>query len=129
MQGQRLAALVFCGLVSCLSGCGELSIRSWINIDPNASSGTIDLGSAATQPVNRLQGGFHALLRLDTTDLPGPLTGTVVVEDMRATGETATFGTVCIWNDSSGVSEGIVEYELGTATARGTETPTSLRYA
>jgi hypothetical protein len=120
MQGRRLAVLVLGGLVSFLAGCGELSVRSWINIDPNESSGTIQFGPTFNQPVNRIQGGFHALVRLDTTDLPGPLAGTVVVEDVRAAGTTATFGTVCIWSDPFGRSEGIVEYELETETARGT---------
>ena len=69
--------------------CGELSIRSWIVVDEAASAGsvTVVVGVPQTFTITRLEGGFLAAIQVDTRDLPGPLNGTIVVEDVRLVGE------------------------------------------
>ena len=94
------AALVGGALTVAMSGCGMLSIESWVVIDGAKSSGSVSVNGGAAQALTDLQGGFLGLITVDTTKLPGPLNGPISVEDVRiATG--GPFGTVCISADAS----------------------------
>src|SRR5262249_26269227 len=95
-----------------MSGCGKLSIQSWVVIDGAKSSDSVSINGGAAKAVTDLQGGFLGLTSVDTTKLlQGPLTGPISVEDVRiATG--SPFGTVCISADASKPSTGTVSLNV-----------------
>jgi len=94
-----------------MSGCGMLSIQSWVVIDGAKSSGSVSINGGAAQALTDLQGGFLGLITVDTTKLPGPLSGPISVEDVRiATG--GPFGTVCISADATNPSSGTVSLNV-----------------
>jgi hypothetical protein len=101
-----------------MSGCGILSIESWVVIDTAKSTGSVSIAGGPAQALTDLQGGFLGLIQVDTTKLPGPLSGPISVEDVRiATG--GPFGTVCISADASNPSTGKVSLNVlaGTGSA------------
>jgi hypothetical protein len=105
------AALVGGALTVAMSGCGKLSIESWVVIDGAKSSGSVSVNGGAPQNLTDLQGGFLGLITVDTTKLPGPLSGPISVEDVRiATG--SPFGTVCISADASNPSTGSISLNV-----------------
>jgi len=108
------AALVGGALTVAMSGCGMLSIESWVVIDGAKSSGSVSVNGGAAQALTDLQGGFLGLITVDTTKLPGPLNGPISVEDVRiATG--GPFGTVCISADASNPSSGSISLNILTS--------------
>jgi hypothetical protein len=120
-----------------MSGCGVLSIESWVVIDGAKSSGTFSINGAAPSPLSDLQGGFLGLIQVDTTSLPGPLSGPLSVEDVRIA-VAGPFGQeICISADAAHPSTGTVSLNVlagsGSATlnlnllasALGVETPLS----
>ena len=55
------AALVGGALTVAMSGCGMLSIESWVVIDGAKSSGSVSVNGGAAQALTDLQGGFLGL--------------------------------------------------------------------
>lgn len=93
-------------------GCGQLTIRTWVNVIEDESSGSLNALSA-DYPITRFQGGFLTRIQVDTRQLPGPLEGTAVVEDVRVASVNEAFaGNICIWNDPDGSSGGPVVLDL-----------------
>jgi len=95
-----------------MSGCGMLSISSWVVIDGAKSSGSVSINGGPAQALTDLQGGFLGLISVDTTKLlQGPLTGPISVEDVRIANG-SPFGTVCISADASKPSTGTVSLNV-----------------
>ncbi|MGH0034034.1 MAG: hypothetical protein ACQGVK_03315 [Myxococcota bacterium] len=104
-----LTALVL--LVIALGGCGELTTRTWITIVEDESGGFVNVqflgGPPVDYPIVRLQGGFLAEVVVNLADLPGPMTGSITLTDVRIAGQVeGLVGRLCAWNDPSGTSEG-----------------------
>lgn len=100
------------------SGCGELTIRSWVKVITAESSGSAKVtlfGQPFTFAMSRIQGGFLSTVRIDTREiLSGPLQGTIELEDARLAAQGAgTLGRVCTWLDPTGQSIGQVVLDLG----------------
>jgi hypothetical protein len=116
---RSIAALLIGGVFTvAMSGCGILSIESWVVIDTAKSSGSVSINGGPAQALTDLQGGFLGLIQVDTRALPGPLSGPISVEDVRiATG--GPFGTVCISADATKPSTGTVSLNVlgGTGSA------------
>jgi hypothetical protein len=102
------------------TGCGNLTIRSWVKVVTANSSGTLqsDLIGPNAVPINRLQGGFLGAIQLDTSKLPAPLDGTVAVDDVRIAGDTnsatqfSLVGMVCVWGDPNNPSSGTIHLDI-----------------
>jgi hypothetical protein len=117
----RTARFVALAAALLSAGCGQLSIKTWVNVDPAESGGSVTLIGAGTEtPILNLQGGFLASFQVDTRDLPGALVGTAEIEDVRIAGNNQGLaGRVCTWNDSAGSSGGTISLDLlsGVSTA------------
>jgi len=118
--GFRSVAAVLAGsaFAVVMSGCGVLSIESWVVIDSAKSTGSVAIAGGTPQDLTDLQGGFLGLIQVNTNALPGPLSGPIKVEDVRiATG--GPFGTVCISADAGNPSTGNVSLNVlaGTGSA------------
>lgn len=114
--GMRLLVLGASALAA--SGCGQLTIRSWVKVVQAESSGSVRLvffGSPITLGLSRIQGGFSSTVRIDTREiLSGPLQGTIELEDVRmAMQGQSSLGMVCTWADPTGPSTGTVVLDLG----------------
>jgi hypothetical protein len=109
-QSIALAAVLMIG-----TGCGRLTIRTWIKVVEADSSGFVrsDLLGPDPLPFSRVQGGFLAVVTVDTSRIPAPLDGTIVLEDVRVAAEEPTaLGRVCTWGDPAGSSAGTVHLDL-----------------
>ncbi len=120
----RRAAVAAIGLVASLAlGCGEMTTRTWITIDQEASGGYVEFGLFPDQPateyaMKRLQGGFLVEVTLNTADLPGPMNGQIELKDVRIAGKVAgPIGKLCTFGDPTGFSGGplVVDVLGGTA--------------
>ena len=118
MRSRWLVRLLALGLLCFGStGCGVYTIRTWINVIPEESSGSVDLvffGQPATLALSRVQGGLQGLVQIDTRHLlDQPLEGNFFFEDARiaATGEGA-LGRVCTWLNPNVLSGGVVQIDL-----------------
>jgi hypothetical protein len=112
----RVLAAVVSASALMATGCGNLTIRSWIKIIEDQSSGSLQsdvLGSTAI-PLNRLQGGFLGAIVLDTRTLPGPVDGTVNVDVVRITADSAPsiVGPICIWGNPAVASTGTAHLDI-----------------
>jgi hypothetical protein len=121
-RGQQWLAALIGTLIFTATGCGELTIRTWITVDEAQSGGFVQLDppNGDPRPVNRLQGGFLAAVTLDTTQLLDlPIHGTITIEDVRLAGQTSAFGKLCTWANPAAASEGTLELDLvhGVGTA------------
>lgn len=99
------------------TGCGELTMRTWINIIEEESDGFVTLQMPGGAPIDfdllRLQGGYLAKVTLNTAQLPGPMHGTLELEDVRMAGQVAgMIGKLCTWNDPEGSSGGTLTVNL-----------------
>ena len=116
----RVLGLVLGASGLLVTGCGKLTIQSWVKVVSDQSSGSLqsDLLGPNAVPVNRLQGGFQGDIALNTTTLPAPLDGTVAVNDVRIAGDTnsaTTFsvvGMVCVWGDPNAPSSGTIHLDI-----------------
>jgi hypothetical protein len=112
---RQLSTLTLAGLAAFAStGCGGLTIRTWVTVLEDESSGQIQTGTSAPVPVSRLQGGFLAAVKIDTNQiLSGPLHGTIEIEEVRIAGQApGGIGRICTWADPAGVSAGTVTLDL-----------------
>lgn len=117
-----ISTLAIAAVAMLSTACGEMTTRTWINLVEEESGGsvTIRLGRDSTFDMLRLQGGFFATVKMNTLDLPGPMHGTIVLEDVRMAGEIeGLLGRLCTWNDPNGASTGEMEVDLlgGTTTS------------
>jgi hypothetical protein len=99
------------------TGCGELSIRTWVTVIESESSGSVEVGLGSPPPVfplERVQGGFLTTVRIDTREIAdGPLHGTIEIEDLRIAAENVGgLGKVCTWGDPTGASGGTVVLDI-----------------
>lgn len=120
----RAATLAVCAAALMATGCGNLTIRSWVKVITDQSSGTVtsDALAGAVFDITELQGGFLGAIVLDTTTLPGPVKGTLSLDDVRILGNTVgVLGYVCIWGNPTVASKGTVNLDIlksqGSATA------------
>jgi len=121
---RRAVATMGLAAVAMLStACGEMTTRTWINIVPEDSGGTVTIylgPNPLAFDLLRLQGGFLAEVKLNTLDLPGPMNGTILLQDVRMAGEIdGLLGKMCTWNDPTGSSTGELVVDLlgGTTTS------------
>jgi hypothetical protein len=112
---RQLSAWALAGLAGLLgTGCGELTIRTWVTVVPEESSGEIQTGTNRPVAVSRLQGGMLAAVTIDTNQiLSGPLHGTLEIEEVRIAGQApGGIGRICTWANPAGVSGGTVTIDL-----------------
>ncbi|HTO54200.1 MAG TPA: hypothetical protein VMR50_12490 [Myxococcota bacterium] len=108
----RALSLVVSAAALVATGCGNLTIRSWVNVVTDQSSGQL-FQDPFTFTFEQLQGGFQGAISLDTTTLPGPVNGTIVVDDVRVMANTESIlGVVCIWGDPNNPSHGTVNLDI-----------------
>jgi hypothetical protein len=112
----RALSLVVSAAALIATGCGNLTIRSWVTVIGDQSSGSLEtdaIGDGATFPLQQLQGGFLGAIVLDTRTLPGPVNGTISVDDVRILANTpSALGVICIWGDPSQASTGTVNLDI-----------------
>lgn len=112
----RVLAAFACALALGSTGCGKLTIRSWIKVITDESSGSLqsDVLGAGEIPLSRLSGGFLGAIALDTRTLPGPVDGTVNVDVVRIAADSAPsiVGKVCIWGDPAAPSSGTAHLDI-----------------
>ena len=98
------------------TGCGNLTIHSWVKVITDSSNGSIasaTLGGVPV-PINRLEGGFLGSIVVNTTKLPAPLDGTIAVDDVRIAGDTAPsiIGQICVWGNPASPSNGTIHLDI-----------------
>jgi hypothetical protein len=114
----RALSLVVSAAALFATGCGNLTIRTWVNVITDQSSGSLTTAAISGTPDQidfaALQGGFLGAIVLDTTTLPGPVNGTIAIEDVRVLGSTpgTALGAVCIWGDTSNPSHGTANLDI-----------------
>jgi hypothetical protein len=113
LQGCALALLVVG-----TTGCGELTIRSWVKIVTAESSGSVQItffGQKLNLALSRVQGGFDSTVKIDTREiLNGPLQGSIELNDVRVAAQgQGSLGKVCTWLNPNASSIGQVVLDLG----------------
>ena len=112
----RVLAAVVAASALMATGCGNLTIRSWIKVIEDQSSGSLqsDLLGGPPMPLSRLQGGFLGAIVLDTRTLPGPVDGTVNVDIVRILADSgnALVGPLCIWGNPALASSGTAHLDI-----------------
>jgi hypothetical protein len=94
------------------TGCGDLTIRTWVKVIEDQSAGNIHFLDQDF-PLERVQGGFYGNVRVSTRNLLEPLEGTIVLEDVRIAADNPTLaGTVCTWGNPALPSGGTVELDV-----------------
>jgi hypothetical protein len=108
--------LVACALASLVgTGCGKLTIRTWVQVIEAESDGSIFAPTLNPEPypVTQLEGGFLGAIELDTRDIPAPLQGTLAIDDIRIAGDAGVLlGKICIWGNPAQPSSGTVLLNL-----------------
>jgi hypothetical protein len=99
------------------TGCGQMTIRTWATLIEEGSGGFVALTNPATGltselDILRLQGGFLVVATMNTAQLPGPMSGTISLPDVRMAGEVEVIGKLCTWNDPEGFSGGSLTIDL-----------------
>jgi hypothetical protein len=89
-----------------MSGCGLLSIESWVKITDSTNSKVTISGLNGGQPVDlNVVGGFLGLITVNTNSLPGPLSGPITVEDVRMEASAPALapivGSICVWENTN----------------------------
>jgi hypothetical protein len=120
MKGARRGIIAgsFLGAWAMLAtGCGELTIRTWVNVVEDESGGFVSLDFGGTEPfvldVLRMQGGLLTEITLNTTEILGPMEGSLAFRDVRLAGEVyGGIGKLCAWNDPTGSSGGTLMLDL-----------------
>jgi len=96
-----------------LTGCGELTIRTWVKVIEAESTGSVQIAGGRPLVLNRIQGGFLAKIVMDTTTIPAPIEGTLVLEDIRvAAAQNGPIQYVCAWKNPALPSEGTVFLDI-----------------
>jgi hypothetical protein len=106
------AALAALALAS-LTGCGELTIRTWVKVIEAASTGSVKIATGQPLVLERIQGGFLAKIVVDTTAIPAPLEGTIEVEEIRlAAREPRALHFICAWANPTQTSAGTISLDI-----------------
>jgi len=98
------------------TGCGQIELPFWINIDAENSSGSLGLGE--NQIGLGFSGGFYAKMDLDTSNLlTQGVTGTIEIPVVRmvATPDAMwqpLLGNICMYADSSTPLIGDVQFDI-----------------
>ena len=98
------------------TGCGQIELPMWINIDPETSGGTLGLG--ANDIDLGFSGGFYAKMDLDTSKLlTEGINGTIEIPVVRmvATPDPAwqpLIGTICMYADTTVPLVGDIHFDL-----------------
>lgn len=98
-----------------LTGCGDLTIRTWVKVVEDQSTGEVRFFSPTNPPFvfERIQGGFLATIVMDTTNVLAPLEGTLRIDDIRlAAAEPRRLGYFCAWQNPTQPSVGSVYLDL-----------------
>ena len=114
-RGMIAAGLL--GAVAILAtGCGELTIRTWVTVVEDESGGFVSMDLGGTEPwvydILRIQGGLLTEVTINTTEVLGPMHGTLALRDVRLAGEVFGIGKLCTWNDPAGSSGGTLTVDL-----------------
>jgi hypothetical protein len=119
--GERMTKVgrpwVACALAGALvflaTGCGQMTIRTWVKVIPDESTASIDILGNVT-PIERLQGGMLATVKIDTNQiLTGPLHGTIELQEVRIAGDGGRrLGHLCTWANPALPSSGTVTIDL-----------------
>jgi hypothetical protein len=118
MRNSVLRRIAWAGLalaaLTGLTGCGELTIRTWVKVIEADSTGYVllDLPGSQPLPLTRIQGGILATIVMDTTTLPAPIEGTLTVEKIRLAASNAALSYVCAWANPELPSEGTVYLDV-----------------
>jgi len=111
-----IAASLLGAVVILSTGCGELTIRTWVTVVEDESGGFVSLDLGGTEPwvydILRIQGGLLTEVTLNTTEMLGPMHGTLALQDVRLAGEVFGIGKLCTWNDPEGSSGGTLTLDL-----------------
>ena len=96
------------------TGCGDLSIRTWVKVIQDQSNGQIESPAfQAPVPITRLQGGFLGNLKVNTNSLPAPLDGTIGIDRVSVAGLAgAPLGALCVWRNPNVASNGTVHLDI-----------------
>ncbi len=114
MRRMALAGAALLAL-TCLTACGELTIRTWVKVVENDSTGSVQLDFPGVEPwvLERIQGGFLSTIVVDTTQIPAPLEGTITIEEVRVAAAQPSFlQYVCTWGNPAQPSEGTVFLDI-----------------
>lgn len=100
------------------TGCGDLTIRTWVKVVEAESSGRLQVPVfGVDSPLERVQGGFYGNVRVSTRDLLNALEGTITLEDTRiSTFNEELVGEVCVWGNPAAASTGTVSIDILSAT-------------
>jgi hypothetical protein len=114
-----ISALLLAAFLS--TACGQLTIRTWVKVVESESGGSVTIGENPFV-FDRIQGGFLANVRVDTSK-PAPIRGTMTLEDVRlAASEPEFLGAVCVWGNPEAPSTGTVTIDIaGTAGGSGAD--------
>jgi hypothetical protein len=103
-------ALLLAALLS--TACGQLTIRTWVKLVEAESAGSVAVGETPPRPFDRIQGGFLAVVRIDTS-MPAPIRGTMALDDIRlAAYEPQQLREVCVWGNPTMPTNGTVTIDL-----------------
>jgi hypothetical protein len=110
----RVLGIVVGAAALMATGCGNLTIRSWVKVITDESTGSLTTALAPDPvPLVRVQGGFLGAITLDTRSLPAPLDGTISVDDVRIQADTLSLiGAICIWGNPAVPSKGTVHLDV-----------------
>jgi hypothetical protein len=116
-QRRSLTAVSLVAMAMLVSSCGEMTIRTWVTVVEEESGGSVALLVGTGDPIEfevlRIQGGFLTKVTLNTAQLPGPMHGTLELQDVRLAGEVdGMIGKLCTWNDPEGSSGGTLTLDL-----------------
>jgi len=114
-RGMRRITLIGAALAALtgLTGCGELTIRTWVKVIENDSTGFVQVAGGTPLVLSQIQGGFLAKIVMDTTTIPAPLEGTLTLEEVRiAAIQQGPLQYICAWANPALPSEGTVVLDL-----------------
>ncbi|HEU4429670.1 MAG TPA: hypothetical protein VFT98_12995 [Myxococcota bacterium] len=101
MQAPAFARAALAALALSLTACGgQLTIASWMNVDPG---GELSIRVFGQDVVGPLEGGVFTIIRLDLTN-PLYITGTIEVPQVRL----ASPGLACIRKDTASTVNGTI---------------------
>ncbi len=112
MRTGVLALSLLAAVVS--SGCGKLTIRTWVQTIEGQSTGSVVVPSLGGEyAIDQIEGGFLGTIVLDTRDIPAPLQGPITIDDVRLSGYAGPLlRDMCIWGNPAAPSTGSVYLNL-----------------
>jgi hypothetical protein len=115
LQRLALAGTALMALTT-LTACGDLTIRTWVKVIENDSTGSVRFDIPSQPPplvLERIQGGFLANIVMDTTTIPAPIEGTLTIEEIRiAAAQNGPLQYICAWANPTVPSTGTVFLDI-----------------